>query len=543
MSADAERRHEIKRIVSAAMPGILYVEACLSSIEAAATEFLKDGAWLDGWFAVRRAIQFDGKDWKPEVKRRVNAIEVQLRPSDPHNVAKAYVLGKRGSSFDILDLEADIEGKTDYAAASDRLAQKAEALGRDFGNQNELLNQFLPEALRSDYTNHAFSFGGGLAQSSAPLTDTWHTLRKALVNVPVEERNATILGGFLHQIFKTDASLGSTILDEVLIDPDMTQHLVYLQVQAGIDSDAIERLRKAISSGCVTAHGFYVLTSGVVRSAPQVKLAMLLDELCGLENGTSVALEILHMALYCLKTDGVEVEGALLDIGHQLLLRTKYTNNSDVREHRVQQTIKECYSGPSGEQGARELCKLLKLKISAHEVSGFDIDYALFALFEVQPIIALNEFLLSAETDEDHSIYGSGGLTRQSPLEKVASSVLWSWADQAPSVRYPLISRSLNVFSTKDFDDDNGLSLRFLEGLERSPDRAEFLRSNPARMHPNGWSGHLSAILDRRRGHLETLADHSDPNVRIWVAEQISDLKRWADYERTRESEREETFE
>ena len=62
-------------------------------------------------------------------------------------------------------------------------------------------------------------------------------------------------------------------------------------------------------------------------------------------------------------------------------------------------------------------------------------------------------------------------------------------------------------------------------------------------MHPNGWSGNLSAILDRRREYIGALADHSDSGVRAWVSEQISNLKQWADHERERETEREETFE
>ena len=116
----------------------------------------------------------------------------------------------------------------------------------------------------------------------------------------------------------------------------------------------------------------------------------------------------------------------------------------------------------------------------------------------MQPLVALDEFLLGAEADDDDPIYGRSGLSRQSPLEKVDPAVLWSWANQAPDTRYPHISRSLNVFATKNHDDHDGLSPLFLEGLEKAPDRIAFLRCNAARMHPNGWSGNLSAILDRK---------------------------------------------
>jgi hypothetical protein len=168
LSADVEKRQEIRRIVSAGLRGVLGIEACLSAKEATVSEFLKDGEWIDGWLAIRGAIQFDGKGWKPEVKSRVLALEEQLRPSDPLNVAKAYVLEGRGSGFDLLDGDDHDDGERDYAAAYERLAQKAEAIGRDFGSQNELLIPFLSEALQSNHAPRAFSFGVGLAQFNHP---------------------------------------------------------------------------------------------------------------------------------------------------------------------------------------------------------------------------------------------------------------------------------------------------------------------------------------------------------------------------------------
>jgi len=543
LSADTEGRPEIRQIVSASLRGVLGIEACLSAVEASATEFLRDGEWIDGWLAIRGAMQFDGKSWSAEVKRRVRAIEEQLRPSDPLNVAKAYVLEGRGSGFDLIDGDDDGDGERDYTAASERLAQKAEAIGQDFGSQNEMLTAFLSEALQVNHAPRAFSFGMGLARSAAPLADTWRTLRTALIALPFNQRDSTILGGFLYKLIRTDAALGSAILDELLLDPDMIPHFVYLQTQAEMNDEAIARLRRAISLGNIKAHSFHSLASGVIGPAPQGALTAMLDDLCGLEGGTATALEIFHMAIYCLKSDGLEIEGGLLDMGHQLLLRTDYKNTSDVREYRVRQVIEECYSGPGGEAGARELCRLLKTRIATREVYAFELDHAIDALFSVQPLVALDEFLLGAAADDEDPIYGSIGLSRQSPLEKIDSAVLWSWADQAPDKRYPLISRSLSIFASKDFDDDNGLSPIFIEGLTRAPDRVGFLRSNAARMHPNGWSGNLSTILDRRREYLSALTDHPDHDVRAWVSERVSDLKKWADRERERETESEESFE
>jgi hypothetical protein len=42
---------------------------------------------------------------------------------------------------------------------------------------------------------------------------------------------------------------------------------------------------------------------------------------------------------------------------------------------------------------------------------------------------------------------------------------------------------------------------------------------------------------------LAALSQHDDETVRTWVAEQSNRLKSWADAERQREAEHEETFE
>lgn len=539
LSADPNKRPEIKRIVSGALRGILGIEACLGAIEAAAEDFLKDGEWIDGWLAIRGAIRFDGDGWRAEVKDRISALEAKLRPSDPLNVARAYVIEGRGSGFDLLD--GDKEEEKDFSAALKRLAQKAQTMGREFGGQPDLLDQFLQEALQVNHAPRSFSFGVGLAESGTPAKQMWDTLRNSLIGVPVENRNATILGGFLHQVRINNPETASSILDNILADPEMIASFVYLQAQAGIDDDAIGRLRRAISCGLIEARYFYALASGAICSAPQGALAAMLDELSALAGGTPIALEISHMAVYCLKSDGLEIDGALLDVSHQLLLRTDYGQSGGAREYRVQQTIKVCYSGPAGEQGARELCQLLKHKIGMGEIHAFQVDHVFDALFEIQPLVALDELMLTAELDDD-PIYGDIGLSRQSPLEKVSPSTLWAWADSDPTMRYPLISRSLSIFATKNFDEDNGLSPLFLEGLERSPDRAAFI-SNAAHLHPSSWSGNLSVILDRRRTYLEALTNHSDEAVRAWANARSAHLREYADHERTRESEREESFE
>lgn len=543
VATDTKLRPEMRRIISASLRGILPFEAGLRAIEAAAAEFLKDSEWIEGWAAVRQAIRFDGEKWRPEIKASVLALEEQLRPSSRLNEAKAYVLGVDGAGFAFLDGDTNEELIKDYGAAHERASQRAKAIGREFGSNTELLGGFLPEALRSRKSDFAFYFGMGLAQSTADLKETWQALRSELSRIPSEQQNPTIMGGFLSKLNESEAGLCADILDEVLSDPGLSAHFVYLQAQVDLDIDAIERLRKAISTGHIEARCFKALASGIIRSAPQASLSSMLDDLCRLQDGVCTALEILYIAVLCLRGDRIEIDEILLEMGHQLLLRTDYKKAQNSAEHEITEIIKTCYAGCSGERRAHALCRTLKARVSTAKLYPFELDYVLNALFEVQPIIALDELLLVSEGDEGSQIIGKSTFTQQSPLEVVDPATLWRWADKAPDARYPLIGGSISIFAKKNFDDDDGLSPLFLQGLEKAPDKAAFLGADEMRVHPSSWSGALSDILERRQEYLQALAEHPDSNVQVWVSEMISKLRQWAASERERESEREESFE
>lgn len=540
LGAEPSRRAEIKKIVSGNLRGILGIKSCLEAVEGAVEAFLNDGEWIEGWLAIRGSLRFDGDGWQATVKERVEALEAKLRPTDPLNIARAYVMEGR-SGFDLLD--GDRSEEQDLSGALNRLADKAEAIGRDFGAETDLLQQFLPEVLSVNHAPRAFAFGMGLAASEMPNVEMWAILRTALLALPLDKRNASVLGGFIRTANAANPGFGSAILDEMSFDPEMAPHFVYLQAIAGIDEEAVARLRRAIASGHIEARYFYSLVSGAAASVSQSLVGSMLSELSASNGGIETALEILHMTVYSLRQDGTPIERPLLDLGHQLLLRMDYSDSHQAREYRVRQTIEDCYAGPAGEHGARELCQHIKRLISDKIIYAFSIDHVFEALFETQPLVALDEFLLGDESDDnDDPIYG-GVIFHRSPLDKVESTVLWSWADQEPKLRYPLVSRSISVFATDQLSDDTGLSPQFLEGVDRAPDRAEFLNSLRARMHPSGWSGNLSAVLDRRADLLQQLASRPDQAVQAWTVEQTASLKKWANRERERETEREEAFE
>lgn len=534
-------RAAMRRILGGALRGKLRIEACLDSIEAAVAEFLKDGEWIEAWLTVRSAMRFDQAGWSPAVQERILNVEAQLRPTDPLNLARAYVIEARGSGYSLVD--ADQEDGENPSAAYHRLADKAEELGQELATLPDVLSSFLPEVMGEGQAPRAFAFGRGLANSGVDRQEMWDQLRNVLADLPVGQRNPSVMGGFISVIATSDPELGTRLLDASLESPDILPHFVYLQGVAGIDSAAIARLRQIIRDQKLEAHSFYALANGYVASAPQSELCEMLRDLATLEGGTTMAIEILQMAIYCHKSDGVDTDSGLFDLGHQLLLQTDYRRDGGMAEYRIQETIKACYAGPQGEAAATELCRHLLGLIDDGVVYSFQLDHVIDALFEVQPTVTLDELLLTNPDNVDHPIFGSSPMSGQGPLGKVDDPVLWEWADVDPSVRYPLLCRALDLFSGERYGQDTGLSETFVEAIERAPDRAAFLANFDGRLSPSGWSGNLSAILDNRAEFLAPLLEHSDPAVTAWATEQRRELGMRADAERKRETDREESFE
>lgn len=468
-------------------------------------------------------------------------MEAKLRPANPLSEARAYVIGVNGSGFDLMDF--DVDEDKDFAGAGRRIEEKAENIGRAFAVDGAMLDVFLPEVLRSDKARHAFSFGTGIADSGLSLSETWPKIRQQYRNLPVDQRNATVLGGFIACAQKIDKCLCASFLDEILDDPELAPRFVFLQARTGIDSEAIARLRIGIAKGVLNAEQFYQIANGTISSAPQKELSVLLADIATLENGVEAALEVFCMAAHCYKDEGKDIESVLSDAGHALLMRKDYSNDSLNHGHHVQKVMKSCYTGPQGECNARQLCQRIKQVIEQREAYPWQLDHLFDTIFELQPLVALDEFMTGKENSEYDPICDGSKLSRQSPLEKVSSDILWQWAEVDPTTRYPLIGRSLHIFPTRDFDEPKSLSPLFLEALNRSPDRQVFLNGNQGRMGPSGWSGNLSTILEKRVALLAELANHEDAAVRTWVEDQQAALSSWVDHERKRESEKEQSFE
>ncbi|WP_231420782.1 hypothetical protein [Sphingomonas sp. Leaf205] len=521
---------DVRRVLAENVRGIWSHSQSQDALERACDQLTRNGTWIEGWIAFRRALFYDGEGMPAELVPRLHAIIERLKPNDLLDRARAIVLSRSGGGTDLF------EGDRRDPAASWRIGgQQAIDLGRSFASEPDMLAVFLPEMLAQRSPHRAYQFGQGLAEEAVDRAALWSTLTTALRALTADGRNAASLCGFLDGA-KADTSFVAGALDGVAEDPELARSLTYLQRCVGIDREGIARLSRALDARTVDADDFRQLAIGVVRDAPGDALAPMLTKLATGPEGHAVALDILQMHFICAKDDGHAYDADLLRCGRGLLAAAEFGDGTALDDHAAGQVVEACLAGEDGEAAAREMCANLRLRLDDYSLSSHRIEHLLKALFATQPLIALDGLLLG---DGDVEVR----LDRPSPLDDMEPETLGGWADVDPGGRYPLVGQVLSIFERSGLDEATGLSPRFLALLDRAPDPAGFLGDLRHRVFPGGWTGSLADVLERRRGLLAPLADHDDAAVRDWMAE----LDEWVDEriaeERLRDTEKEESFE
>jgi hypothetical protein len=197
--------------------------------------------------------------------------------------------------------------------------------------------------------------------------------------------------------------------------------------------------------------------------------------------------------------------------------------------------------GDDGGDVARQVCANILSASERDYISFHDRSHIFKAIFEMQPFIALDSFLLPQPSQSNRHLFDAD-FGMGTPLEVMDSMILLQWADLDPGERFSLPGQFLSMFGRKNDGDEIGLSPLFLSILDYVPDKRSFLDNYRHRLYPQSWSGSLSDILMRRKSALMQLAEHSDENVKGWVAETMPELERWIENERGCDREREESF-
>jgi hypothetical protein len=433
------------------------------------------------------------------------------------------------------------EDQPDYSRAWERASELAQEIGVALAVDSSVRQLFLPELIADDRAQRPFECGRGLAEGADNLAAMWDELVAAYRRAGANNRNATLLGGFAYEAHKINEAFCEEVLELAVNDPDLAPTLPYLQARVAIDEGGIARLRRALAGGSAPADRFAYIANGVVRDAPPIPLSELLVDLAKQPTGVEVAIDILHMRLYCDRQDRREIDPVLIHCGRDLLQRVDLPLRSMLRHSAMATVIKVCLAGSPAEKVARTVCRRLREALETYRVFAHDVNDVLVALLKAQPFVALDELLIPGPPEINRRLFEPD--EAGNAIEQVDATMLEAWADRGPAERYPLIGHCLSILQRKPTGEDANLSPIFMRLLDKAPDKIAFLGDFADRIHPRGWSGSLGNVLVRRKELLSSLGTHPDVNVRQWFTEMLVELDRWIDREHERERGQEESFE
>lgn len=475
-----------------------------------------NGFWEEGWRDVNDALHFQQRREGEADRVALIALERELRPRTSDDHFEAFVLGEPWRHW--------------HPSGRDKSSTRcvgllARAVGKRLVREGANIGPYLARVTSRSGQNSAAGFAFGLALAVGDLDELWRQAYRALEAHPSGERNPAVFDGLLQGARRRDPDWVSAKLDSVVKDTLLGPHLVELQTAVPLDETAVARFSSALAEGTIAPDRFALLMmGGVTQPISGPALAGLLRQLFAKEGGALPALQVLHMRMYGDRSDGRDVDDALIKLGRDLLADPIiYTEKITRQDHGIDVIAKVVLRGKGGEEAAGRVSRAMLAAAREMPHSFPDVGQICATLMRLHPRVVLEEIV--AESDNDRLIGRFFGDWRRNdddfePGEvTIDSEVLFDWVREDPTERAAKLAHFI-PYSTKHPD---GASLDWapmaMELLALSPDPVAVLRTYEHRFFTGGGSGPLSLRFVRRRPLLSAMADHEDAAVRAWAVE------------------------
>jgi hypothetical protein len=125
-----------------------------------------------------------------------------------------------------------------------------------------------------------------------------------------------------------DSPVCETLLDEAVHDSVLASHYPVLQVQAGVNEKAVQRLLESLALGLAPIFAYRTLAMG--RAVDDISISLLREMLLRISDkpdGFGVAIEILHMRLSSNSAGERQHATELIKVGQELLTAMDFANS------------------------------------------------------------------------------------------------------------------------------------------------------------------------------------------------------------------------
>jgi len=509
------------------------------------------GAWRGGWIAIREIKQYDAAKLKPELLKKLDKLEEQLRPKDLREKISAFVLANMRFS---LKLDDSYDDDTDKPW--EKTFKIVQQLGKEVAADEALLKEFLPRLLEAP-SNHVGAFGGGLALGSKDKKKTWEMLYAAYSIIPAEKRKISLLVSYLAECAESDAVFYEKKLDELVEDKHLARYFPNFQTTSDLDSIALQRLHRSLDSGLSDINYFrYVGYGKRHQHLTDKEIASLLLKIKDKPSGTDVALDILNMRLHLDPGESLQNPEELVVVAQEILSTHTFSRSDrsrNVDDYHLSRVAEFCYRGKENEAAACKLMANIMAAITEGRIYAFDYDKLLCSLAKNQPQAFLDLFL-EGKTLKEHQrarIFRADLDVDESPLNHIPDSEIMAWCAAGPESRYALVAGAMQPFLQKEGSAEitwRPCALQILEKMAASLQMEAISNGFASSMIPMGGSGSRADIIERRTSALyQQLLAHPNSVISAWASRQMESVQKLIQHEREYEEKnrrsREEAFE
>lgn len=502
---------------------------CFDLLIAIINEQVKDDSWPEMYLSIKNTLFFNGEKFSPDIKEKLQELEVLTAPNDLRSEIEHYVLT---NSWDLWYEYTETDDKTE------RQSSRAFEIGRQAFHDQELLSKLIPRFLQSA-KDLQVPFGKGLAQEAHNKKEFFSFLLEEVIANHGLIRNCCLLEGFIQEVYEQNISLAKEFQLQILDRAELKYIAIHLLVICPLDSGVISLLITLAESEKMRAWDFSILASGGRHEAiSDLDLVSLLEAINKLENGIQTVVHILKMRFFRFERTDYQPSEGILSFSRGIIKKILSLNYNEIQtiQNFDTKTIAEaCLTKSTNKIDIHEVIEVLFSHIHNSLVIDFNGKEVLAVLLKNFPSIFLEKaFNVFVETER--YIFNKTITKRIYISDFVGVKELLEWCD-GNQLKIQFVVKSIFAFQcnnkvdTSPYGDEDisqpvMLSEHMRTFLEVVEDKGFIIDAICEQLHPRRWSGSEADIIENRSIVLNELLSHESVIVRELVKKKIEQCKR-----------------
>jgi hypothetical protein len=473
--------------------------------------------WIEGWVAIKEAIEFDHDRYSPKIEEIAIRIEEYLRPNSLYERAQVHILPGQHYSSDCYSLYDD---KKEIEKCQESLNQEVFEIGKELAEDKKVFLSLLPKMVISD--NYMLgTLVKGLISQYEDKNELWSLFYSQYADTPMNQWQLKDIEGILSYLATNDFEFVNTLMDSLVDDKLFAEIYPRLQM-IHLDKNGIVRLHQAIDLNIAPLWQYQNLAYGRRHEVlDDDDLYGLLKHIWTKENGLNVVTEILSMRFHAKTKE--EHSKELIDLGFSILLEYPYQEDDrqGSNDHKLEIIATTCFENNPDETVAASICK----KISDSQGISFSTRFlaTIKVLSKYFPKVFLtccleNNFIVSKGI---RSLSSSYSLKEANSIyDEIEDKYILEWCEQDPEPRYQFVASVINPL---DMIDENLIIKPLVYSiLNKVDNKIDILNSLISSRESWSFTSQRIETFDSKKVLFQELKDHDNVIIKQWAERELS---------------------